>query len=384
MLSVIVPVYNTEKYLKSCLESLVKQTYADLEILLIDDGSTDLSGTICDEFAKEYPQIVVRHQENQGVVVARNKGLEQARGEYISFVDSDDWLDADFFEKAMSYAVDEKADIVAMGAVYEGIGVSRKVVDTVPEGVYSREEIRRNIWNKMAYDQSAYRQGISASLGNKIIKTDILKEVASKIDTRIKYCEDGALVYLLFTKIDKLVVTHYCGYHYVQHEDSAIHTYTIGAFENISILQKCMKKELLGSQEEDVLNQQITGYVAPLLNAAVKSVYGITLRIPVYLFPFHMVPRRSKVILYGAGVVGTSYYRCLESGKYADMVAWVDKNHVSLGEVVESPDVIMQTEFDYIVISVVEESVAESIRKQLLSMGVDEKKILWEKPCRIA
>ncbi len=384
MLSVIVPVYNTEKYLKSCLESLVKQTYADLEILLIDDGSTDLSGTICDEFAKEYPQIVVRHQENQGVVVARNKGLEQARGEYISFVDSDDWLDADFFEKAMSYAVDEKADIVAMGAVYEGIGVSRKVVDTVPEGVYSREEIRRNIWNKMAYDQSAYRQGISASLWNKIIKTDILKEVASKIDTRIKYCEDGALVYLLFTKIDKLVVTHYCGYHYVQHEDSAIHAYTIGAFENIAILQKCMKKELLGSQDEDVLKQQITGYVAPLLNAAVKSVYGITLRVPMYLFPFHMVPQGSKVILYGAGVVGTSYYRCLESGKYAELVSWVDTNYAHLGEFVESPDMIVQKEFDYLVISVVEESVAESIRKQLLSMGVDEKKILWEKPCRIA
>ncbi len=99
LVSVIVPVYNVEKYLEECVNSLTSQTYSNLEILLIDDGSTDGSGNICDSLAKEDARIRVFHLQNGGVSNARNFGIENAKGEYLSFVDSDDWVDLDMYEK---------------------------------------------------------------------------------------------------------------------------------------------------------------------------------------------------------------------------------------------------------------------------------------------
>ena len=98
-ISVIVPVYNVEKYLSRCIESILSQTFTDFELLLIDDGSTDRSGEICDEYAKKDTRIRVFHKENSGVSAARNLGLDNAKGEWISFVDSDDWVENDYLEK---------------------------------------------------------------------------------------------------------------------------------------------------------------------------------------------------------------------------------------------------------------------------------------------
>ena len=92
MISIIIPVYNVEKYLRQCLDSIIEQTYRDLEILLIDDGSTDASGKICDEYARDQ-RVRLFHTENRGLSAARNRGLEEAHGDYIAFLDSDDWLD---------------------------------------------------------------------------------------------------------------------------------------------------------------------------------------------------------------------------------------------------------------------------------------------------
>lgn len=101
LISVIIPVYNVEKYLRRCVESVMLQTYKDIEILLIDDGSTDGSGQICDELAYKDRRIHVFHKENGGVSSARNLGIERACGDYICFVDSDDWIDIDYFENAI-------------------------------------------------------------------------------------------------------------------------------------------------------------------------------------------------------------------------------------------------------------------------------------------
>ena len=97
-ISVIVPVYNVEQYLPQCLDSIINQTYKNLEIICVDDGSPDNSGKILDEYAKKDKRIKVIHQENQGVSVARNTGLDNATGKYIGFVDPDDWIEADYYE----------------------------------------------------------------------------------------------------------------------------------------------------------------------------------------------------------------------------------------------------------------------------------------------
>ena len=113
-ISVIVPVYNTAAYLSRCIVSLVNQTYSDLQIILIDDGSTDESGAIVDEWQTKDPRIEVYHQQNQGQSAARNVGLLHARGEYIAFVDSDDYIDSNYFS-TMLQAADDTTDCVQTG-----------------------------------------------------------------------------------------------------------------------------------------------------------------------------------------------------------------------------------------------------------------------------
>ena len=104
MISVIIPVYNVELYIKQCLDSVINQTYTDLQIIIIDDGSTDGSKAICEEYANRDSRMVFISQENAGVSSARNKGIEQATGEWISFVDADDWLELNAYEKILDYS----------------------------------------------------------------------------------------------------------------------------------------------------------------------------------------------------------------------------------------------------------------------------------------
>ena len=111
IISVIVPVYNTEKYLHRCIDSILAQTYADFELLLINDGSKDNSGAICNEYAVKDSRVRVFHKENAGVSKARNLGLDNAKGEWITFVDSDDWVHEDFIKKRLDLALSDTADI---------------------------------------------------------------------------------------------------------------------------------------------------------------------------------------------------------------------------------------------------------------------------------
>ncbi len=115
LITIIVPVYNTEKYLKQCLSSLCSQTYGNIEILVVDDGSNDKSAAICDEFVEKDPRVVVLHKENGGVAMARNVALKKARGDYFMFVDSDDWVEPDFCECALSQLMENKVRLLVFG-----------------------------------------------------------------------------------------------------------------------------------------------------------------------------------------------------------------------------------------------------------------------------
>ena len=119
LISVIVPVYNTEKYLDRCIQSVLAQTYTNWELLLIDDGSTDSSGTICDQYAAEDNRIRVFHKENGGVSSARNLGLDNAKGEWITFVDSDDWVEPSMLKELLAIALDNDADYVYCDLLFD-------------------------------------------------------------------------------------------------------------------------------------------------------------------------------------------------------------------------------------------------------------------------
>ena len=154
-ISVIVPVYNTASYLSRCIESLVNQTYSDLQIILIDDGSTDESGAIADEWQTKDPRIEVYHQLNQGQSAARNVGLQHARGEYIAFVDSDDYIDSNYFS-TMLQAADDTTDCVQTG--YRRVKQNGEMIKTYrPKHFYQYTSPCMRLYRSAFFDQHQLR-----------------------------------------------------------------------------------------------------------------------------------------------------------------------------------------------------------------------------------
>ncbi|MBQ8868899.1 MAG: glycosyltransferase [Oscillospiraceae bacterium] len=143
-ISVIIPIYNAEKYLKKCIESVLSQTLKEIEIILVDDGSTDGSGAILDEYAEKYDNIKVIHQENAGPAIARNVGIANARGEYIGFVDSDDYIAPDMYEQLYTTAIKHNVDIVTgdFVTVKNGRNLNRQGVKLEANKLYGEKEIR--------------------------------------------------------------------------------------------------------------------------------------------------------------------------------------------------------------------------------------------------
>ena len=183
LISVIIPVYNVERYLPICLESVCNQTYDNLEIVLIDDGSIDNSGQICDIWAERDNRIVVIHKENGGVSAARNDGLEKARGELIGFVDSDDWIEPDMYEKL--YSAIGGTDMVCCGYVDYPLGT---INAPAAKGIKPYEPCEMIEAAKHIYE----RDGYFTSLWNKLFRRDVLIADGSIIhmDSSLSWGED--------------------------------------------------------------------------------------------------------------------------------------------------------------------------------------------------
>lgn len=237
MISVIIPVYNLIDFLPKCLDSLLAQTYGELEILLIDDGSADGSAGLCDEYAARDERVRVRHQQNRGVSAARNAGMEMARGEYIGFVDGDDYLEPDMYERLLRNAEDYDADISACGMVHEnGEGIVHETVGQAGKiDLYTGREARLQLNGLVT---------LLPSLCNKIYRRELLEYLIN--DTSSSYIEDMFANYRVYGKCRRVVVDGTVGYHYVQHQGSAVYS-TV----NQGHLDAIEKAEALALAERD-------------------------------------------------------------------------------------------------------------------------------------
>ncbi len=170
-ISVIVPIYNVEQYLPKCVDSILNQTYRNLEIILVDDGSTDASPKLCDEYAQKDPRVVVLHKENGGASSSRNAGLDMASGEYIAFVDSDDWLDSNMYTDMMEILLKHDADIVECG--YKYIKENGSVIVSRENTGEIREYDNISALDALYFGDQIWG-GISIVLWNKLYKKSVL------------------------------------------------------------------------------------------------------------------------------------------------------------------------------------------------------------------
>lgn len=209
LISVIVPIYNVEKYLDRCVDSIINQTYKNLEIILVDDGSPDNCPKMCDDYAEKDSRIKVVHKENGGLSDARNVGMEVATGEYVSFIDSDDYVSLDFYETLLETIVDNDSDIVECGVVkfYENEKFDKynddlKVTnyDTVDalDGLINENPFKQHVWNKL------YKSNIALDIPYAVGKLN----------------EDEFWTYQIFGKAKKVTRINKTMYYYFQRGSS--------------------------------------------------------------------------------------------------------------------------------------------------------------------
>ena len=209
LVTVIIPVYNVEKYLRKCLDSIINQTYKYLEIIIVDDGSKDTSSYICDEYAKKDSRIIVIHKKNGGLSSARNAGLDIASGDYVMFVDSDDFVEPDFCKRPLDLALAKETDIVSFGfhkITKEGDVATIKT--TSPRYITPEEGIKELILVKDHIYNFAW---------NKLYKLSLFNSIRYPFG---KTYEDQATTYLLFHKASKIYIDDSPLYNYIFRSDS--------------------------------------------------------------------------------------------------------------------------------------------------------------------
>ena len=205
LLSVIVPVYNVEKYLKRCLESILVQSWNDYEIILVDDGSTDSSAQICDLYAEKYEMIRVIHKENKGLSDTRNRGIEEASGEYVYFPDSDDWLEPNTFS--------ELSDVIEE-LTYDIISFNREFVTSEEDKLISAKSRIQKLSGKQALLEMLKQSDVTGFANDKIYRKKLFLD--NDIEFPVgKYYEDLGTNYKLFLKATKVYVTNQKYYHYL-------------------------------------------------------------------------------------------------------------------------------------------------------------------------
>lgn len=230
IVSVIIPVYNVELYLRTCIDSIVKQTYVELEIILVDDGSTDKSGLICDEYAKKDERIKVIHKKNGGLSDARNEGLKIATGEFVGFVDSDDWVEKDFFEKLVNIMYRTKCDIAMCGIkMFWGDGTEQIMTANQDKSMDNLEAMEAIV------DESFIKQPVWYKLYRHNLVNGIMFEVG-------KIHEDAFWTYQIIARAKKVEIIKKPYYYYRQRKQSimsAQYSYKNFAGLEARIRQQC-------------------------------------------------------------------------------------------------------------------------------------------------
>lgn len=384
-ISIIVPMYNSESTIGKCIESILQQTLSELEVILVNDGSTDNTLDICKKYSKRDSRIVVVSQENKGLISARKRGVEISSADLIGFVDSDDWIEKDMYENLYEIYNNYHVDVVSSGIFRDYIEeqYTNEVLDNFEQGYY--ENINKTVYPYMLWNKKINDFGIYCTLVNKLFKREILKTVYDNIDERVFYGEDCLTFFSYIMRCKKVYILNKSYYHYVINHNSMCSKTDDRLLTNTYYLYKGLEKAFLGYGELTYrLLEQLKYYILSVESHTLMKLYNLSL-MSLMNARFGTLDIKGKnVILYGAGGSSRVLYNHLIEDCECIVVAWVDKypdgKDMLCLHKIESRNIIKDLEYDYIVISVISEELYISIKKELKELyDIDDKKIMWGK-----
>ncbi|MDD7027052.1 MAG: glycosyltransferase family 2 protein [Lachnospiraceae bacterium] len=262
LVSVIIPVYNVEKYLKDCMDSILHQTYANLDILLVDDGSGDDSGRLCDKYAGLDSRVRVLHKENGGLMSAWLAGVEMARGEYFTFVDSDDWIEPNMVEELVGQLSGTEKEMICSNYIIEKEKVSIPVIQAIKPGVYDRKAIEEQLFLAFLGRENRY---IHFSRCMKLISRELITENVKYCNPKLTMAEDLNIIVPAILDAHRIVALEKgLYYHYRFVDASMVHKYNPGLYEKVCLLYSTLK---------DVLEKKAAANVKENLFRGLKKEY---------------------------------------------------------------------------------------------------------------
>jgi Glycosyltransferases involved in cell wall biogenesis len=384
--SVIIPVYNVEPYLRHCLDSVISQTLKEIEIICVDDGSTDNSGKILDEYALHDKRFKIIHKSNGGLVSARKVGINFANAIYVAYVDSDDWVEPEMLENMYSSAVKDDSDVLICRGIFreysENMIISKS---TIPAGIYKGNTLITEIHAKMLRSNNA-SSGIPGSLCAKLFKRFLVERYQNLVDDRIIAYEDGSCSYpcIAHAKIVTIIEDTY--YHYRKNNVSSItHNKNEDYLLNLHLVYNTLKAGFLTADDSELLLCELTNFMGPAIYRSSQYLFGSKGHCCSYgfVFPFQTINKGCRLLLYGAGGVGIVYYRQLIATGYCSDLLWVDRDWRTIsagGFPVKPLEEISKYDFDAAVIAIFNEGRANAIRSYLLEQNVSKEKIIWKDP----
>lgn len=269
MISIIVPIYKVEKYIRQCVDSIINQTYEDIEIVLVDDGSPDNCPQICDDYAKKDSRVKVIHKENGGLMSARQAGLKAATGEYIGFVDGDDWIEPDMYAHFASSIEMYHPDMVLSEFYFsypEKEGLSSQQLS---KPFFRKADMEREIYPTMLFKDKFYSFGVNPCCWSKVFKKALLENNLYTVTTKIKMGEDAAFVYPCLLEAENVAYVDKFLYHYRMNNESITKAYDINMEDTILIPYDILKKAF----DEDKYNfsSQLNYYLLYLVNMVIRN-----------------------------------------------------------------------------------------------------------------
>lgn len=382
LLSVVIPVYNSEQYIDVCIKSILMQAYMTMEIILVDDGSSDQSGLICDLLAERNSCIKALHTENRGITRARLAGLKAAVGDWVTFVDADDWVDGNAYEDL----VDEKNDCdVIITGICRYFDTEHQIMQMpyLEEGVYDKRAIIKKIAPIMLWDPRLEVWALDPSLCTKIFKREIILEQLEKAsEVGSNYGEDSIVIFPLMLQVDKVRILSKIYYYHRQRTLGEIPPYIIDEefIPKLSKVYDYLKVQFKSTPYWNIMENQLDCFYIYSVNLKKRCYDYLTYKF-VACFPFGKIPQNSSVILYGAGEVGKQYWEQNLRYHFCNIVLWVDRSWEKRqkGNIrIHNPEKIKSTFFDYVLIGVDNYYAAREIGLYLKELGVGSQKIVWQ------
>lgn len=371
LISVVIPAYNVEDYIEECIASVISQSYKNIEIVCVDDGSTDRTADILNELQQKEKRLVVIHQKNGGVVKARKVGKQNATGDYLLDLDGDDWIEPDRIQTLIDSIDDILPDVIYMSGMYRDTKDTNVLSECYfkESRLYIGDDIGK-VFDLFADTNKTMGKMLFRNAYLYAVKRELAVKCQNEVLEEVDFGDDAIFTFNCFNQCDSIQIIYNPTYHYRQTGVGVSHGTNINRIKNLATNLRRLPSGRLSIEKRKDIERNIVYWAMIIANILDNTKW---------IYPYSKVPVGAKVVVYGAGGTGYRFVKHLLKDNLCNVVAWLDKRPRKYDDVnieIKEGSAVTQFSFEYILIAIINEDVAKEVRKELIELGVDSKKIV--------